>query len=95
MFRLGLYSTLFNQFFRLQGIRYDLPGLEIKYACEAAESVGANITYLGAELDSNTSKRLAHETRTTLIDYILMCDRIMLFITFTTFTTLVITTFFR
>jgi len=70
MFRLGLYSTLFNQFFRLQGIRYDLPGLEIKYACEAAESVGANITYLGAELDSNTSKRLAHETRTTLIDYI-------------------------
>lgn len=73
MFRLGLYNALFRQFFRHWGVRFDLPGLEVKYACEAAEQVGANIRYMGAELDNNTNKRLAHETRTTLVDY--LCKR--------------------
>jgi hypothetical protein len=71
MFRLGMYSTLFQLFFfRGQNVRFDMPGLEIKYACEAAEQVGANVHYLGAELDTNSKKKLAHETRMTLIDYI-------------------------
>lgn len=39
----------------------DLPGLEVKYACEAAEKVGAKLEFAGAELDSNSLKRLAHE----------------------------------
>lgn len=60
MFRLGLYSVLVNRFFR-HSFRMDLPGLEVKYACEAAEKVGAKLEFAGAELDSNSLKRLAHE----------------------------------
>lgn len=68
MFRLGMYSSLFNHFFKLQ-FRYDLPGLEVKYACEAAQAVGARVEFMGAEIDDRTSQRLAHETRMNLFDY--------------------------
>jgi hypothetical protein len=70
MTRLGLYSTLMQRFFK-HSSRFDLPGLEVKYACEAAEKVGAKIEYLGAEFDTSTTKRLAHETRMNLIDYVI------------------------
>jgi hypothetical protein len=39
------------------------PGLEIKYACEAAQKVGANLLFLGPELNNVTWHRLYHETR--------------------------------
>jgi len=51
-------------------VRFDRPGLEAKYACEAAEQVGAKILFAGNDLDSDTRKRLAHETRLNLIDYL-------------------------
>ena len=70
MFRLGMYTYLFRQFFRFGDIRFELPGLEVKYACEAAEKVGAQIQYMGSECDVNTNKRLAHETRNTFISYL-------------------------
>lgn len=64
-----MMNLLMRSFFRTW-YRLDLPGLEVKYACEAAEKVGAKIVFLGSEIDSNTSKRLAHETRMTLVDYL-------------------------
>jgi hypothetical protein len=66
-----MYSTLFKRFFKFENsFRLDAPGLETKYALEAAESVGAKIEYLGPEFDSNTTKRLAHETRMNAFDYL-------------------------
>jgi pheromone shutdown protein TraB len=47
------------------------PGLEAKYACEAAESVGANLLFAGGELDGRTWKRLNHETRMNLPEYLI------------------------
>lgn len=70
MFRLGLQTMLFRHFFRFYDVRFDMPGLEIKYACEAAEKVGARLEYMGAEVDVNSSKRLAHETRNSFLSYI-------------------------
>lgn len=69
MFRLGMYSWLWRDFFRISA-RFDLPGLEIKYACEAAEKVGAKIHFMGADFDDRTCKRMTHETRMTIVDYV-------------------------
>ena len=46
------------------------PGLEMKYACEEAENVGAKLHFLVAELDQKTWGRLLHETRMNLPQYI-------------------------
>lgn len=70
MSRLGIYTFLMNGFFK-HSSRFDLPGLEVKYACEAANTVGAKIEYLGSEFDTQTTKRLCHETRMNLIDYVI------------------------
>ena len=43
--------------------RFDRPGLEIKYACEEAEKIGAKLHFLGAEINNITWHRLYHETR--------------------------------
>lgn len=40
-----------------------VPGLEMKYACESAEKVGAKLMFLGPELNNVTWHRLYHETR--------------------------------
>lgn len=48
-----------------------VPGLEIKYACEEAEKLGADLHFLGPELDSITWNRLYHETRFNLPSTIL------------------------
>jgi hypothetical protein len=37
--------------------------LEIKYACETAEDVGAKLEFLGNELNKETWGALFHETR--------------------------------
>ena len=47
------------------------PGLEIKFACEAAEKVGAEIKFLGSELDQLTWQRLMHETRFNVPHYVM------------------------
>ena len=38
-------------------------GLEVKYACESAENTGAELKFLGNELNSETRWALYHETR--------------------------------
>lgn len=69
--RLAIYSQLFKWHFRF-GSNFTLlrPGLEVKFACEAAQSVGAQLHFLGGELDSNTWERLRHETRLNLPEYL-------------------------
>jgi pheromone shutdown protein TraB len=47
------------------------PGLEAKFACEAAERVGARLDFLGPELDHKTWERLYHETRMNVPEYCL------------------------
>lgn len=47
------------------------PGLEVKLACEAAEETGAQIHFIGSELDSKTWDRLHHETRFNVSQYII------------------------
>lgn len=46
------------------------PGIEVKFACEEAEKVGAKLDFLGAELDQKTWQRLMHETRNTFFQYV-------------------------
>ena len=70
--RLYLYSALFQWHFRF-GSNFTLlsPGLEAKFACEAAEAVGAKLKFVGAELDDQHWKRLYHETRMNLPEYLI------------------------
>lgn len=52
LLRLGFYDLLFRWHFGFGRHFTPLrPGLEIKNACEAAEKVGANLQFLGPELD--------------------------------------------
>jgi len=51
--------------------KFWLPGLEIKYACEAAEKVGAELQFVGAEINPVTYERLYHETRMNFPTYFL------------------------
>ena len=44
-------------------------GLEIKFACESAEDVGAKLEFLGSELDQETREAIYHETRFNLPAY--------------------------
>jgi len=46
------------------------PGLEIKFACEEAENLGAKTYFMGPELDQGTWSRLLHETRLNFPHYI-------------------------
>lgn len=70
--RLAMYKTVFDWHFRL-GFDFNFwqPGLETKFACEAAEKVGANIMFAGGEMDGETWSRLHHETRMNLPDYLI------------------------
>ena len=45
------------------------PGLEVKFALEEAEKVGAKTYFLGPEFDQKTWASLYHETRITGIPY--------------------------
>lgn len=51
--------------------KFWLPGIEIKYACEAAEKVGAEIQFLGSEINPVTYERLYHETRMNMLYYLM------------------------
>jgi hypothetical protein len=69
--RLWSYSFVFKMHFRFgYDFSFATPGLEVKHACEAAESVGANIEFAGNCLDSATVTRVAHETRMNIPDYL-------------------------
>ena len=46
------------------------PGLEIKFALEEAEKIGAKIRFLGPELDGETWSRLHHEKRMNVTSYL-------------------------
>ena len=72
MARVWLYTSVFKWHFKF-GFDFNLtrPGLETKFALEAAENVGANIEFAGCELDGATISRLAHETRLNIPDYII------------------------
>lgn len=70
--RFGLYYSLFQWHFRFgYDFKFWRPGLEVKFACEAAEKVGAKITFMGPELDHTTWNRLQHETRMIIPHYII------------------------
>jgi len=51
MIRLGLYNFMFRHHFGFQDTCWWRPGLEMKFACEAAEKTGAKLTFMGPELD--------------------------------------------
>lgn len=53
--RLYMYKVLFDFHFRLgYDFNFLAPGLETKFACEAAESVGAKLEFAGGEMDGET-----------------------------------------
>ena len=55
MMRLGIYNWLFRSHFGFRDeTNFLRPGLEIKFACEAAEKVGAKINFMGPELNMET-----------------------------------------
>ena len=71
MARFSLYYVLFQWHYRWgHDFRFWRPGLEVKFALEAAEKVGAKVNYLGTELNSETWDRLYHETRMNAPHYI-------------------------
>ena len=64
--RYYMYCGLFNMHYKIP-FNFLRPGLEIKFACEEANNVGAKLEFLGAEFNQMTWNRLYHETRTTLL----------------------------
>ena len=53
--RLYIYAFLYNMHFRMgKEFSFFTPGLEVKYACEAAVKNGANLEFMGTELDTST-----------------------------------------
>ena len=70
--RMFVYDLTFRLHFRLGfDFTWARPGLEVKYACESAEKIGANLSFMGPELNPQTWKSLRHETRFNLPDYLL------------------------
>lgn len=54
-FRLWAYHFMFTRHFRLgTDFNFMAPGLEMKFACEAAHKVGANLHFMGSELDQDS-----------------------------------------
>ena len=70
LLRLTLYKSLFRYHFGFKD-DFDLmrPGLEMKFACESAERVGANLEFMGNSLCKTTWSRLLHETRFNVPEY--------------------------
>jgi len=54
------------------GTEYDplQAGLEMKYACEAAEDTGAKLGFMGGELNAEARHALVHETRHNLFHFL-------------------------
>lgn len=71
MSRIALYYGIFQYHYRFgHDFKFWLPGLEMKYACEAAEKNKSRIHFLGVEMDPTTWSRLNHETRMNLPHYL-------------------------
>ena len=69
--RYAMYYTAFQAHFRFgHDFQFWQPGLEVKYACESAEQVGASLKFLGPELNHVTYERLYHETRANVTHYL-------------------------
>ena len=72
LLRIGIYNRIFRWHFGLKEEFHPMrPGLEIKFACEAAEKEGAEIKFLGSELDQLAWQRLMHETRFNVPHYVM------------------------
>ena len=72
MSRFYIYYALFQWHYRWGfDFKFWRPGLEIKYACETAERLGAKLNFLGPELNNETWDRLYHETRMNAPHYVL------------------------
>lgn len=57
--RAWMYYNLFHMHFRInRGFNFLRPGLEVKYACEAANETGADIEFAGPELNRQSMHRL-------------------------------------
>jgi hypothetical protein len=70
--RLYINYFLFQSHFRFGfDFKFWLPGLETKFALEAAEKVGAQVKFLGAEINPITYERLYHETRFNALYYLM------------------------
>ena len=54
LLRLGLYNFMFRAHFGFKEESWARPGLEIKFACEAAQRTGAQLKFLGPELDQDS-----------------------------------------
>jgi hypothetical protein len=65
--RMFVLETMLRMFYRTgDHFNFYTPGLEVKYACEEAEKLGADLHFLGSELNNITWHRLYHETRFNL-----------------------------
>ena len=66
-----IYMTVFNWHY---GFPYNftplVPGLEMKYACEAAEKARSKLSFVGQELNKTTIDRCLHETRFNVPQYL-------------------------
>ena len=70
--RWSAYYQTFQLHFRFGfDFKFWLPGIEVKYACEAAEKAGAELRFLGTEMNQVTTERLYHETRMLVPHYLL------------------------
>lgn len=68
--RWAAYYHTFQWHFRFgYEFKFWLPGVEVKYACEAAEKVGANLHFMGTEMNAITTDRIYHETRMNVPHY--------------------------
>ena len=70
-FKFYTYSLMFKLHFKIpQNFTFLKPGLEIKFALEEAEKIGAKKYFLGAELNGETWSRLYHEKRMNFPSYL-------------------------
>jgi hypothetical protein len=74
-FRFWFNCLMYNWHFRFDNdFNVARPGLEAKFACEAAQKVGAKLDFLGPELDQQTWLRIKHETRlSNVLEYYTRC----------------------
>lgn len=71
-FRMFLLRNLLKYHYSLpEAFKFYRPGLEIKYALEEAEKLGADLHFLGPELNNITWRRLYHEHRLNPWNYLL------------------------
>ena len=70
-FKFYSYALAFKLHFNIpQNFTFLKPGLEIKFALEEAEKLGAKKYFLGPELDEDSWNRLYHEKRMNFTSYI-------------------------